>query len=120
MRRGRAKQLVELVVILVLVLGIRAVSAADGLGTITGRVLNAGKPLARASVTITCGAVVKKVTTDAAGAFTVSGLPAGSCTVLAGSSRATVTVAAGTTVDGTVSLAPEKTTPKPETKPAPE
>ena len=89
---------------LVLVLGIRG-AAADALGSISGRTA------ARATVTVTCGSVTRSVTADAAGAFSVSGMPAGACTVSASApgftaKAARVTLSAGGNATVAITLAP--------------
>ncbi len=51
-------------------------------GTIEGSVIDhTGKVIANARISITCGTTKKQVTTDAAGHFSVGGLPVGSCTL---------------------------------------
>jgi Ca-activated chloride channel family protein len=78
MHRGRPAKLLELFVIVAVVLGIRQLSSADALSKLEGRIASGGVP---ARVTVTCGATTQTVTTDASGAFTLTGLPAGTCTL---------------------------------------
>ncbi|MBL0215035.1 MAG: von Willebrand factor type A domain-containing protein [Myxococcales bacterium] len=80
-----------------LVLGIRALSSADALGTIEGTIRTGGAP---ASVTVVCGTVSRSARTDSSGHFSIGGLPAGSCTLTASASGFTaqasrVTITAG-------------------------
>jgi Ca-activated chloride channel family protein len=108
-------KLVELLVILIVVVGIRVVADADALGTVSG------KTTAGATVTVTCGSVTRTVKADAAGAFSVSGMPAATCTVSASASgfaarAATVKLAAGGNASVAIALAP-KLPPKVEPKP---
>ncbi len=70
----------ELLTILVVIAGVRAWSAADGFGSVTGTLVAVGGP---AKVRIDCGSHSKEVTTDAAGRFSIDGLPAGTCTLRA-------------------------------------
>jgi len=78
MHRGRPSKLFELFVIVAVVLGIRELSIADVLGKIEGRIASGGTS---ARVIVTCGATTRAATTDASGAFSISGLPAGTCTL---------------------------------------
>ena len=80
MHRGKLSKLLELMVIVAVVLAFRAWSAADGFGTIQGRIQSGGQA---ARVSILCGSAAKTVTTDASGSFAVSGLPEGTCTLTA-------------------------------------
>jgi Ca-activated chloride channel family protein len=98
MHRNRAsKKLFELILILAVVMCVRALSFADALGAIDGTVVDAaGKPGA-GSVLITCGTVSKTASLDAKGHFSVTGLPAGSCTVTSAGKAVKVTVSAGAT-----------------------
>jgi Ca-activated chloride channel homolog len=115
--RSRGK-LVEFLVALLLVLGIRG-AAADALGSISGRTT------AGAKVTISCGTVTRTLTADAAGAFSASGLPAGECTVTASAvnalaKSARVTVAAGGNASITIVLPnpkPIEAEKRPESQP---
>jgi Ca-activated chloride channel family protein len=93
MHRGKPSKLFELVVIIALVLGVRAMSRADSLGSIQG------KARAGARISVICGTVARAATADANGAFSIGGLPAGSCQVTASASGfktavTTVTVSA--------------------------
>jgi Ca-activated chloride channel family protein len=115
--RGRTK-FVELIVILFLVMGIRVVADADALGAISG------KTQPNATVTITCGSVVKQAKANAAGAFSVSGLPAGTCTVQANAAgfapKATrVTLASGGNASVAIVLDARKDLKESEKKPEP-
>jgi len=98
MHRGKPSKLFELVVIIALVLGVRAISLADALGTIAGKITGGG----RASVSAVCGSIVRAATTDASGAFSIGGLPAGSC-------RLTVSAAGFQTLSVTVSVTASST-----------
>jgi len=122
MHRGKPSKLFELVVIIALVLGVRALSLADSLGSIQGKVTGAS----RASVSVICGSIARAATTDANGAFTISGLPAGTCTVTisaGGFKTATlrVTVSASSAANVSHALQP-KPVPKvaPAVEPKPE
>ncbi len=118
--RGRLSNVVELFLILLLVLGIRAVSTADPLGTLRGTIVGGGG----ATVTVTCGSVTRTTTADASGVFSVGGLPAGSCTVAVSAAgfqpkAARFTAAAGKTVALRMELAAAKVdAKKPDPKPA--
>lgn len=79
MHRGKPSKLFELLVIMALVLGVRALSSADSLGSIQGTI----KGGAAASVSVVCGAVSRSATTDANGNFSITGLPAGTCKLTA-------------------------------------
>jgi Ca-activated chloride channel family protein len=98
MKRGNPAKLFELLVIVAVVLGFRALSSADVMGTIEGTVTTqAGTAISGATVTIagtgTCK-VSRTVTTNAAGQFLAGGLP--SCTY-AITAAATGFMAGGTT-----------------------
>ena len=80
MHRGKPSKLFELVLILAVVLGVRALSLADALGGIDGTAI------AGARIHVICGSVVRGATADSAGHFAVAGLPAGTCTVTASAS----------------------------------
>src|SRR5262245_55049581 len=133
MLRSRPSKLFELLVIFLVVLGVRAVSHADALGSINGSAAPG------ASVRIVCGSVTKVVTADGAGNFSASGLPAGTCQVTAslagyGTRAANVTVAANGTATVRLALSPvtkepvvkdpakvePKADPKPKMKPTEE
>jgi Ca-activated chloride channel family protein len=98
MHRGRAsRKLFDRILILAAVLCVGALAVADALGAIDGIVVDAaGKPLA-GNVTITCGTVSKTASLDAKGKFSVTGLPAGGCTVTSAGKAVQVTVSAGAT-----------------------
>ena len=80
MHRGKPFKVFELVLIIALVLGIRALSRADALGGIDGTAT------AGARINVICGSVVRGATADSAGHFAIAGLPAGTCTVTASAS----------------------------------
>jgi Ca-activated chloride channel family protein len=113
--RGRTSKLVDLVIILLVVVGIRVVADADALGSVSGTTT------AHATVTVTCGSVARTAKADASGAFSIGGLPAGKCTVAASAagfvSRATgVTVTAGGNAAVSLALSAQpvpKVAPKP-------
>ncbi len=86
-------------------------TAVAGTGTIEGVVVDErGAPLAGARVTITCGAVVRRVALDRGGGFSVAGLPSGACTVTADgaglSAAAAVAVGDGATASVLLTLRP--------------
>ena len=116
LRREHPGKVVELLVIVVMVLAVRAISSADALGSISGSVSANG---ARVTVTAICGSVAKSTTTT--GAFSIGGLPTGaSCTVTA-SAPGFMSASARVSVGGSVSLSlAAKPTPKPDAKPAEE
>jgi Ca-activated chloride channel family protein len=109
-------KLVDLLIIVLLVVGIRVVADADALGTVSGRTT------AGATVTVRCGSITRTVTANSAGAFSVGGMPAGSCSVSVSATgfagrAATVTLAAGGNASVNVALTPTKepkVSPKPE------
>ncbi len=130
MRRGRPTKLFELIVILAVVFGIRAASRADALASLQGTVRSAaGVAISGASVTASCGSTTRTTTADSSGAFTIGGLPEGSCTVTvtaAGFANAAskVTVSAKAVATVRLALAPRvtvvtKTDPKVVAKPEP-
>jgi Ca-activated chloride channel homolog len=95
MMRGKTVKLFELLVIAAVVLGFRALSHADGLGTIEGTVLTkGGAAISGASVTI-AGCATRTVSTDGSGHFSAANLPACKYTITA---TATGFTAAGTSV----------------------
>jgi len=100
MMRGKTVKLLELLVIAVVVLGLRALSHADGVGTIEGTVLTkGGAAITGASVTI-AGCARRTVSTDGSGHFSAANLPACKYTITAtatgfAASGSTVTLAAG-------------------------
>ena len=77
MHRGKPYKVFELILIVAVVLGIRALSRADALGGIDGTAT------AGARINVICGSVVRGATADSAGHFAIAGLPAGTCTVTA-------------------------------------
>jgi hypothetical protein len=96
-----------------------ATVVAAGPGAIEGVVVDArGAPLpAGVKVTITCGAVTKTATVDRGGGFSVTGLPAGSCTVTgqgAGFAATAVTVTVSDDATASVMLAMRPPAPPPE------
>ena len=117
MRRGRPSNLLEFLLISTVVLGARALvevpeagaqagvkasAKAVALGTLQGKVVFEGKVAAQVTVSVRCGKDTRSTVTDAAGAFSFTGLPLGACTVTAtrsgsGSSSSRVTIAAGGT-----------------------
>ncbi|MBA3391273.1 MAG: von Willebrand factor type A domain-containing protein [Deltaproteobacteria bacterium] len=130
MRRGRPTKLFELIVILAVVFGIRAASRADALASLQGTVRSAaGIAIAGASVSVSCGSTTRSTTADSSGAFTITGLPEGSCTVTvtaAGFANAASKVAVSAKAVATVrlALAPRvpvvtKTDPRVVNKPEP-
>jgi hypothetical protein len=91
-------------------------TAVAGTGTIEGVVVDTrGAPLAGARVTITCGAVVRRVALDRGGGFSVAGLPSGACTVTAdgGGLTAAVAVAVGDGATASVLLTLRPPAPPP-------
>ncbi|MEZ4404243.1 MAG: alpha-2-macroglobulin family protein [Kofleriaceae bacterium] len=109
-------RLLSFAAVLALAPGVRA----GGGGTIEGSVVGqSGAALASGvKVTVTCGAVTKTATVDGAGAFRVSGLPAGRCTVTGqGAGFATVTLAVIVADDAIatvlVGMAPPRPPPPP-------
>ncbi len=115
-RRASPSKVFELLFIVALVLAVRAISAADTLGSISGMISANG---ASVTVSVVCGNVAKSTTTT--GSFSIGGLPSGTtCTVSAsapGFQGASTRVAVG----GSVSLSlVAKVTPKREPKPAEE
>lgn len=80
MHRGKPSKLFELLVIIALVLGVRAMSLADSLGSIQGTAR------AGARISVICGPVARAAVADARGAFSITGLPAGSCQLTASAS----------------------------------
>ncbi|HRC58733.1 MAG TPA: von Willebrand factor type A domain-containing protein, partial [Kofleriaceae bacterium] len=83
MRRRHPVKVLELLVLLLLVLGIRA-AHAQALGAIEGTVTSGGAALSGVTVTASCGASVRRTTqTDGAGAFRIEALPLGKCRVTA-------------------------------------
>lgn len=120
MHRGKPSKLFELLIIMALVLGVRAIGLADALGTVQGRISGG----TRASISVICGSVARAATTDATGKFSISGLPAGSCQLTASAPgfktvTVTVTVSANSTAAVSVALqsagkAEPKTDPKPK------
>jgi len=128
MHRSRrpSTKLFELFVFLAIVFGIRTVTHADALGSITGTVTSGVSPISGASVTAACGTFRRTATADAGGNFTIASVPAGRCRVTATAPgyqvRVTsVTVAAGGTASVKLALAkaavaPRDPTPKPEPK----
>ena len=113
-RRENPGKVLELFVIVVLVLAVRAISSADALGSISGTVSANG---ARVTVTAICGNVAKSTTTS--GGFSIGGLPVGvTCTVTASAPGFQAT-SARVAVGGSVSLAlVAKPATKPDAKPA--
>jgi len=111
MRRAKAVKVVELFVIAVVVLIVRVVSSyADALGTIEGTITGNGAALTGAHVAVTCKSVNRMTTTDASGHFSISGLPEGSCKVIAAqagfkSAATTVTIKSGATMSVKLALA---------------
>ncbi|MBL8621571.1 MAG: carboxypeptidase regulatory-like domain-containing protein, partial [Myxococcales bacterium] len=94
-----------------------AVVVAAGPGAIEGVVVDAGgAPLAAGvRVTIRCGAVTKTATLDRGGGFSVTGLPAGACTVTGqGAGFATVELTVTVTDDATASVMVAMRPPMPE------
>ncbi|HEY6035743.1 MAG TPA: von Willebrand factor type A domain-containing protein, partial [Kofleriaceae bacterium] len=95
MMRRKTVKLLELLVIAVVVLGLRALSHAGGLGSIGGTVLTkGGAAINGASVTI-AGCTTRTVSTDAGGHFSAANLPACKYTITA---TATGFTAAGSTI----------------------
>ncbi|MEP6863416.1 MAG: von Willebrand factor type A domain-containing protein [Deltaproteobacteria bacterium] len=95
MMRGKTVKLFELLVIAAVMLGFRALSHADGLGTIEGTILTkGGGAISGASVTI-AGCTTRTVSTDGSGHFSAMNLPACKYTVTA---TATGFAAAGASV----------------------
>jgi Ca-activated chloride channel family protein len=121
-RSHTSRKLFELLVILAIVLVARALSLADALGAIDGTLVGAGgRPLA-GDVTITCGKVTRTARLDDRGHFTVTGLPAGTCTVTDARGHAVqVTVAGGATASIRIEapVQPVTTRPAIPTRPPP-
>jgi len=109
MMRGKTVKLLELLVIAVVVLGLRALSHADGVGTIEGTVLTkGGAAISGASVTI-AGCARRTVSTDGSGHFSAANLPACKYTITAtatgfAAGGSTVTLAAGASASLSLSL----------------
>jgi Ca-activated chloride channel family protein len=110
MHRGKPSKLLELLVMVVVAMGARVwTSHADALGAIQGTTA------ANARVVVVCGKVTRSATADASGRFSISGLPAGSCTVTASAAgkqavSSSVKVAAGGAASVNLAL-PAATTP---------
>lgn len=118
MRRGRPSNLLEFLLLLTIVLGVRSFGgvaevSAEQLGSVRGQI-SFGKGGLAAQVRIVCGKVTQTTTAEASGAFSFSGLPLGSCTVtasLAGyesASRKVTATAAGAQVHLSLRAAPTK------------
>jgi hypothetical protein len=110
----------DLLPVLAILLGARAISHAEALGTIEGTVVNAKGAVMTSGVrvNITCGAVRRTVSLDGAGHFVENGLPAGSCTLTGtGAGFATltlqITVSAGSIATVLVGMAPPAPPPSP-------
>src|SRR6185369_9811610 len=83
MRKRRAVKLLELLVILVAVLTVRAfTSHAAGLGTIEGTINGNGAALSGAHVAVSGNGVNRMTTTDASGHFAIGGLADGTYKVI--------------------------------------
>ncbi|HET9988284.1 MAG TPA: carboxypeptidase-like regulatory domain-containing protein, partial [Kofleriaceae bacterium] len=131
MMRGKTVKLFELLVIAAVVLGFRALSHADALGTIEGTVVTkGGAAISGASVTLS-GCSTRTVSTDGSGHFSAANLPACKYTITAtatgfAAAGSSVTLAAGASTSVRLSLvqlakAPDakdekKTDKKPEPK----
>ena len=122
MIRRKTVKLLELLVIAMVVLGLRALSHADGVGTIEGTVLTkGGTAIQGASVTI-AGCTRRTVSTDGSGHFSAANLPACKYTITAtatgfAAAGASVTLAAGKSASvslGLVQLAKPADSPKHE------
>ena len=120
MIRRKTVKLLELLVIAVVVLGLRALSHADGVGTIEGTVLTkGGTAIQGASVTI-AGCTTRTVSTDGSGHFSAANLPACKYTITAtaagfAAAGARVTLAAGKSASvslGLVQIAKPTDSPK--------
>jgi Ca-activated chloride channel family protein len=116
MMRGKTVKLLELLVIAAVVLGFRALSLADPLGTIEGTVLTkSGTAISGASVTV-AGCTTRTVSTDASGHFSAGSLPACKYTVTAtatgfAAAGSSVTLGAGATSSVQLSLVQIAKTP---------
>jgi Ca-activated chloride channel family protein len=124
MRRGKLTKIVELLVIVAIVLGVRMIRPrADALGTIEGTVMTSGgAALSGATVGVSGNNASRTASTDGSGHFSISGLSAGTYKVIVAASgyRSTVTsvaVAAGATASVKLSLAPNPVKKEPA-KPA--
>ena len=122
MIRRKTVKLLELLVIAMVVLGLRALSHADGVGTIEGTVLTkGGTAIQGASVTI-AGCTTRTVSTDGSGHFSAANLPACKYTITAtatgfAAAGASVTLVAGKSASvslGLVQLAKPSDSPKHE------
>src|SRR5574338_288467 len=121
MRRARAVKLVELFVIAIIVLAVRAVSShAAGLGTIEGTIQSqSGAALSGAHVAVTGKGINRMTTTDAGGHFSIGGLPDGTYKVIAAhagfvTSATKVTITSAQTMSIRLSLAATKAANKPK------
>jgi len=84
MQRGKFGKLLELLVIVGVVLGLRALSSADGLGTVEGTITaKTGTAISGASVTITGCHTSRTVSTDGSGHFSFASVPACTYTITA-------------------------------------
>lgn len=127
MRRGRAVKLVELFVIAIIVLAVRAVSThAAGLGTIEGTIQSrGGAAISGAHVAVTGKGINRMTTTDAGGHFSIGGLPDGTYKVIAAhagfvTSTTRVTIKSAQTMSIRLSLAAAKAANKAKADAKPE
>ena len=116
MQRGKPAKILELLVIVAVVLGLRALSVADTLGAIVGTITGGGG----ATVTAVSNCGSRSTRADAAGRFTLSGLAPCTyvVTVVASGHAAqstSVTVGAGSTSSIAIALA--TSTPPPPPRP---
>jgi len=115
MSRGKPSKILELLVICVVVMALRALGVADPLAAIDGSVVDSrAVAITGATVRVSCGTTNLFARVDGSGHFHIGGLPAGTCTVTAAATGYTslatsVTVKAGSTA--TVSLALAKQAP---------
>jgi Ca-activated chloride channel family protein len=119
MRRGKLSKVFELVILFVVVVGFRALARADAVGTLKGTAAP------NAQVLVVCpGGMTWKATADAAGRFTITGMPApATCTVRAVAPNLTsvsrsVTIKAGGISSVSLAVPKDKpSVPTPEPKP---
>lgn len=120
MRRARAVKLVELFVIAIIVLAVRAVSShAAGLGTIEGTIQSqGGAAISGAHVAVTGKGINRMTTTDPGGHFSIGGLPDGTYKVIAAhagfvTTTTKVTIKSAQTMSIRLSLVAAKAANKP-------